>query len=149
MRHLATSLFLIQLSTTLGMTGLIWFVQIVHYPLFARVGDAAFVPYARRHATLTGYVVGGPMLLELLSALATLVPSLRPPFISTIDSIGSVTLLAIIWAATGLLQVPLHSQLAHARDAALIDQLVRGNWIRTVAWSLRSFLLLFCLHRTL
>ncbi len=149
MPHLATPLFLLQLATTLGMTGLIWFVQIVHYPLFSGVGDAAFVPYARRHATLTGYVVGGPMLLELLSALATLVPPLRPQFISSIDSIGSVTLLALIWGATGLLQVPLHSRLAHARDSALISQLVRGNWIRTVAWSLRSLLLLFCLHRAL
>ena len=149
MQTLASSVFLIQLATTLGMTGLIWFVQIVHYPLFARVGREAFVPYARCHATLTGYVVGGPMLFEALSALAALAPSLRPAFVSSKESIGSVALLACVWASTGLLQVPLHSRLADTQDSALIDRLVRGNWIRTAAWSLRSLLLLFCLHRAL
>ena len=149
MRHLTVTFFLIQLATTLAMTGLIWFVQIVHYPLFARVGDDAFVSYARRHATLTGYVVGGPMLLELITASAALVPSLRPNFMSAVQSICSVVLLAMIWATTGLLQVPLHERLGLARDGALIEQLVRGNWIRTVGWSLRSLLLLLWLHRAL
>ena len=149
MHPVTTSLFLIQLATTLAMTGLIWFVQIVHYPLFARVGEEAFVPYARRHATLTGYVVGGPMLLELISASAALAPSLRPTFMTAVQSICSVALLAVIWAATALLQVPLHERLGRARNPALTGQLVCGNWIRTVGWSLRSLLLLFCLHRAL
>ena len=32
-------LLLLHAAATLFMTGLIWFVQVVHYPLFARVGE--------------------------------------------------------------------------------------------------------------
>ena len=149
MHSLATSIFLIQLTATLFMTGVIWFVQIVHYPLFAQVGDAAFVPYARRHATLTGYVVGGPMLLELAASLAALAPSLRPSFVSGPETAASALLVLLLWMSTGLLQVPLHEHLGQTRDPARMARLVRGNWIRTAAWTARSVLLLVCLHRAL
>ena len=145
----ATNLFLLQVVATLFMTGLIWFVQIVHYPLFKEVGSAAFVRYARHHATLTGYVVGGPMLFELATALTGLAPSLRPTFVSTVNAIESAVLVLLLWLATGLLQVPLHARFAEARDRAGIDRLVRSNWIRTVLWSARSALLMVCLHRAI
>lgn len=45
-------------AATLFMVGLIWFVQVVHYPLFAKVGPDVFVPYAASHGNLTGLVVG-------------------------------------------------------------------------------------------
>ncbi len=149
MHTLATSLFLVQLTATLLMTGLIWFVQIVHYPLFAHVGEQAFVPYARRHATLTGYVVGAPMLLELASALATLVSALRPVFLSTTAAWISAALVLLLWATTGLLQVPLHERLGRAHNSQLIRSLVAGNWVRTALWSARSILLLSIFYRVL
>ncbi len=131
------------------MTGLIWFVQIVHYPLFADVGQAVFVAYARRHAILTGYVVGPPMSAELATALLALVPSLRPSFLSASTAVASASLVLLLWATTGALQVPLHTRLGQQRDLALILRLVRGNWIRTLLWSLRSLLLLNGLRRVL
>jgi hypothetical protein len=63
-------------AATLFMVGLIWFVQVVHYPLFSRVGSDAFVPYAAAHGVLTTWVVGPPMLLEFATA-GWLAP--RPP----------------------------------------------------------------------
>ncbi len=107
------------------------------------------MPYARRHATLTGYVVGGPMLLELATALAALAPSLRPAFISPVEAGVMASLVLLLWLITGLVQVPLHERLGQARDEALMVRLVRGNWIRTALWSARSALLLVCLHRAL
>ena len=40
---------LVHVVATLVMTGLIWFVQIVHYPLMAKVGRADFAEYERLH----------------------------------------------------------------------------------------------------
>ena len=148
-KGLVINLFSLQIAVTLFMTGLIWFVQIVHYPLFHTVGDATFVPYARRHATLTGYVVGGPMLLELATALAGLAPSLRPSFVSLGDASVSAVLVLSLWLVTGLLQVPWHERLGRARDPVLIGGLSRSNWIRTALWSARSALLMVCLQRAL
>ena len=63
-------LFLVHLVATAYMVGVIWFVQIVHYPLMLEVGDAAFCRYSRLHQSRTSYVVGPPMLIEALSGLA-------------------------------------------------------------------------------
>jgi hypothetical protein len=56
---------LANLCVSLLMTGVIWFVQIVHYPLFAKVGTGEFIAYERNHADRTGYVVAPPMIFEL------------------------------------------------------------------------------------
>ena len=37
---------LANLSATLFMVSVIWFVQMVHYPLFARVGQEKFALYS-------------------------------------------------------------------------------------------------------
>ena len=60
---------LIQDAATLFMVGLIWFVQIVHYPLFSRVGEEAFQRYETDHQRLTTWVVGPPMLAEFATAI--------------------------------------------------------------------------------
>jgi len=127
------------------MTGLIWFVQIVHYPLFAAVRttttSSAFRCYALQHAKRTGWVVFPPMLIELLTSLAILAPRFRPAFLSTEAAAASAILAALIWASTGLLQVPLHDRLSKNPDEATIRSLVRSNWLRTVLWSVRAMLL--------
>ncbi|MBM4195260.1 MAG: hypothetical protein FJ202_12930 [Gemmatimonadetes bacterium] len=63
-------LLLLHAAMTLFMVGVIWFVQVVHYPLFSRVGEAAFPEYGRHHVRRTGWVVGLPMLVELGAAIA-------------------------------------------------------------------------------
>ena len=53
---------------TVAMTGLIWFVQVVHYPLFARVGEEGFHAYEAAHARATSRVVAPLMLGEVGTA---------------------------------------------------------------------------------
>ena len=142
-------LFLAQLATTLFMTGLIWFVQIVHYPLFPAVGASSFLQYEALHATRTGWVVFPPMLLELLTACAAVLPMYRAGFVSRGEAWVSAGLVLVIWASTGLLQVPLHNRLALTADPATMHRLVQTNWIRTVSWTLRAALLLTQLSRAL
>jgi len=50
------------------MVGLIWLVQVVHYPLFGMVGPGDFKSYHHKHTRLISWVVGPPMLVEGLSA---------------------------------------------------------------------------------
>lgn len=146
---LPQTLFLLQLASTLFMTGLIWFVQIVHYPLFPFVHASAFPRYEQLHAQRTGFVVFPPMLVELLTALATLFPALRPPQLSFRACLLSAALVLLIWLSTALLQIPLHNQLDRAPTPAIMRRLVLSNWLRTAAWTARSALLLTALYRTL
>jgi hypothetical protein len=142
---LPTLLFFAQFAATLFMTGLIWFVQIVHYPLFATVHrlapGAGFREYEASHANRTSFVVFPPMAVELLTALAALVPSLRPGFVSGGAAVASAALLLLIWISTGMIQVPLHNRLASNATAEAIDRLVLSNWLRTVLWTARAILL--------
>lgn len=121
------------------MTGLIWFVQVVHYPLLSRLGEAYFLPYHRMHCERTGYVVGPLMLVELGSA-AALVYLLTPGSARTAAWAG-LLLLGVIWASTALVQIPQHNRLSVlGADPATLAALVRGNWLRTAAWTLRAVL---------
>lgn len=63
-----THLLLAHAAATWAMVGLIWFVQVVHYPLFAAVDAAESPVYARLHQRRTTWVVGPPMLVERATA---------------------------------------------------------------------------------
>jgi hypothetical protein len=56
-------------------------------------------------------------------------------------------LLVAIWLSTMLLQVPEHGRLSAGYVADAHRRLVATNWIRTVAWTLRSAILLRILAR--
>ena len=140
-----SALITIHAASTLFMTGLIWFVQVVHYPLLAAVGRDGFPAYATKHASRTTLVVGPPMLAELGSAVVLL--SLAPASGPLGLYIGGLVLLAVIWVTTAVMQVPQHDRLQQGFDAHVHRALVHGNWIRTVAWSLRSGLVLWLMIR--
>lgn len=123
---------------TLSMTGLIWFVQVVHYPLMARVGAKQFPAYEAMHTARTTWVVAPLMLVELASAVALAV--IRPDGVGSWQPIAALALLAGIWASTAWLQVPQHRRLADGFDRDAHAKLVGTNWLRTVGWSLRALL---------
>lgn len=139
-------ILLLNAAATLYMTGLIWFVQVVHYPLFAKVGAEGFASYERSHAQLTNWVVTVPMLMEF--ATACLLLAVRPANVSRLEAWIGVSLVVAIWASTWLLQVPRHGQLATGFDAQAHHALVLTNWIRTLAWSARGLLVLMWLARS-
>jgi hypothetical protein len=136
-------LFLIHLAATWYLIGLCWLVQRVQYPLMGRVGVESFTAYEQAHVSRIGPVVAPMMLIEVASGLLLLAIGgeafRRPAFV------GAIALLVLIWLSTFLLQVPLHSRLSKGFDAAAHASLVRTNWIRTLAWSVRGGLLLWML----
>ena len=129
-------LLAVHASATAAMVGLIWFVQIVHYPLFAAVGENSFVDYEALHTVRTGWVVGPLMGVESLSAVVIAV-GLTDEVGVALAVVGLVLLVGI-HASTILLQVPAHRRLSTGFDASVHRRLVRTNWIRTVGWSLRG-----------
>ncbi len=137
-------LLLTQVAATLVMVGVIWFVQIVHYPLMARVLAAEFAAYEREHQNRTTFVVAPTMLIEAVAAGVLLV--VAPPGPGRILSAAGIALLAVIWLSTFLVQVPLHTRLAGGFDAGAHRKLVWSNWLRTLAWTGRGVLALVMLR---
>lgn len=132
----ADGLVLANLTSTLFMVGVIWFVQVVHYPLFSKVGEAGFVAYEDDHSRLTSYVVGPPMLVEAGTSLLLLV--FRPDGVPGWLVWFGFGLVVAIWASTALLQVPRHTALGAGFDVSAHRFLVASNWVRTIAWTLRG-----------
>ena len=125
----------VHLVATACMAGLIWFVQVVHYPLFASVGADGFAAYERAHQRLTSFVVGPFMAVEGVTVLWLF---FAPPdgMSRVLPLIGGVVL-AAVHASTIFLQVPQHTALSSGFDPVRVARLVRTNWIRTVGWSTR------------
>ncbi|MCA9295371.1 MAG: hypothetical protein KC983_02620 [Phycisphaerales bacterium] len=133
------------LIATVMMTGLIWFVQVVHYPLMSRVGTGGFIVYERDHMQRTTWVVAPLMLVELITALMLAAQPMvmtGAAWVSPVLAWTGMALVGVIWASTALLQVPCHRRLAQGFDPASWRRLVRTNWMRTAAWSARSCLAL-------
>ena len=140
-------LLLIHAGATLSMGGLIWFVQVVHYPLFASVGRETAPAYFQLHTRLTGFVVVPLMLTELVTAVLLM---WQPPSGVPYPALtAGLVLLVLVWVSTFVLQVPCHRQLSDGWDELTIRRLVRTNWIRTLLWSARSILVLWMVVRQL
>lgn len=129
---------LLQLPFCAAMCGLIWFVQVVHYPLLARVGEEQSVVYQAQHMRRTTYVVLPLMGIEFALAFRA---GFQPAFWRSGEALACGFLLAVVWGSTFLVQVPLHARLARAFDAGVHRALVRTNWVRTLAWTVRLVLL--------
>lgn len=142
---MSSTIFFFHLANTLVLVGLIWTVQLVQYPLFARVGEEAFAAYHRGHSQRIGWLVVPLMTVELLGAVWLAADP--PAAVEAGAAELALALLVVIWVSTALLQVPCHRRLAHGFDRRVHLRLVQSNWLRTVAWTARGALLLWLAAR--
>lgn len=123
------------LASTLFMTGLVWFCQVVGYPLLGPDRQ-------REHMVRTLPLVTIPMIVEMASAVALAASPLRGTAVQAAVALG---LVVAIWAWTLAFIAPYHFSLARRFDPAVHGALVRANWLRTLAWSARAALLVWML----
>jgi len=144
---LITLILVLHGAATWFMTGLIWFVQVVHYPLYDRIGAESFVAYERLHCSLTTIVVAPVMILELLTAVLLIFQ--RPRCLLLPEALLNLALLALIWLSTLFIADQLHGSLAGQFSKETHQALVGWNWLRTAAWSMRAVLLAAVFYRGL
>ena len=118
------------------MTGVIWFVQWVHYPLLASVPVDRAVETAIKHQRSTGQVLAIPMAVEGFTTLGLLIS--RPEGVQVIWPWIGAVLLAVALGSTVILSVPLHAKMVANPTAEVGRRLVVTNWPRTIAWSARA-----------
>jgi uncharacterized membrane protein len=128
------------------MVGLIWMVQVVHYPMLAQMSALQPVTAAVDHQRRISRVVGPLMAAEGVTALVLLAD--RPQTMSVLSAWVAAALLGVALLSTVLVQVPLHARLAAAHDDEVAARLVTTNWVRTAAWTARGVLLAVVLITT-
>ncbi len=135
---------IINLVSTLMLTGIIWFVQIVHYPLFHAVGAKYFRTYEQAHQRLTSYIVVPLMFGELIGA--ALLPFFGFWGMSMYLAYGNLALAILIWFVTFTVQLPLHRRLAEGYNRQYVSRLVKSNFLRVVLWSGKTVIILIIIY---
>ena len=122
--------FLSHLISTAIMVGVIWIVQLVHYPSFRYIESGKFRDFAFFHRQKIAYIVAPVMVVELLTGLFLL------PHFHSIFAVSMVMLLGV-WLVTFFYSIKEHNILLSGKDEESIERLVKTNWYRTLLWSIR------------
>jgi hypothetical protein len=121
------------------MVGMIWTIHLVHYPLFAEVGEATYETFQSEHVERIGSLLLVPWAIEGAMVMALLwfafVAGLRD---LRIPSLVGATAMAAVLAISAFWSAPAHGDLADGFDAAVHDRLMTANLIRALAWTLRG-----------
>lgn len=129
-------LLVANLTVTSVMFGVIWVIQLVHYPLFEGLDFNSFTKWHEFHARYISFIVAPMMVGELGLSLWYLLA--QREWVS-----GLLFALTVgIWASTFLLSVPLHNRLGQQNASfeesrVAIRKLVLSNWPRTLIYSLK------------
>ena len=137
------SIVLINIISSFFAAGLIWVIQLVHYPSMKFVSENEFESFHSFHQKKISILAMPLMAIELITSIILLIQSFENDT-SLIFKINFM-IVVLIWFSTFFMQVPLHQKLSKGKNDVLIDKLVFTNWFRTVLWTLRSILMLFLL----
>ena len=122
------------------MTGVIWVIQLVHYPIFDAVergpDDQLWQRFGDRHRRSVSFVVGPFMLVEGITGIWLIIDP--PADLAIALPLCAGALMALAYGTTALVSVPLHEQLTATFDERAHRRLVSTNWIRTFAWTARA-----------
>ena len=125
-----------QVVGSVGMFGVIWMVQIVHYPLMRFVSAEQFARFETAHRVRISWVVGPLMAVEGVCVLAFLFAP--PAGLAWWLPWAGAGAEAIAIGTTVFVSAPLHEKLNAHFDPATLNRLVATNWIRTIAWTCRA-----------
>lgn len=128
--------------SSFALFGLIWCVQLVHYPFFLRSDQIRFVEHIGFHKIRISIIVVPLMVTELFSSGWL---SFYSPILKGWHIFGFI-IVVLIWTVTFLVQVPLHEKLSDGFNEQNIRKLIHSNWIRTFLWTVKSVSSIYILY---
>ena len=130
-------LFFLNVISAFLLTGVIWTIQLVHYPSFHFIDKLSFTNFHNFHERRISIIVMPLMFIELITSIALYTHNMWS-IVFTLN----LLVVVLIWCSTFFVQVPIHSILSQKKDKDLIEKLVNTNWIRTFLWSMRMLLII-------
>ena len=136
-------IFLFNLVLSFIAVGLIWTIQLVHYPSMRYISKNKFPEYHNFHSIRISILAMPLMLAELVTSIMLWYQNLN----NAIQAIFLINLIIVvlIWFSTFLIQVPLHNALSKEKNTEKLSKLIYTNWIRTILWTSRSILMILFL----
>jgi len=130
-------LFFLNVISAFILTGVIWTIQLVHYPSFYYIDKLSFLSFHQFHNNRISMIVMPFMMVELITSIILYMNDTSSLIFSL--NLGIVLL---IWCSTFFIQVPIHNILSQEKDKKMIKKLVNTNWIRTFLWTFRMLLII-------
>lgn len=135
---------LMQLVCSWMMIGIIWFMQLVHYPLYAKIKEG-FIEYERSQIRRVAFLVGPIMLIEAITSI--ILVGVAPIGIQTKLAALNLILLIFIWISTFLFLMGTHQKLSIRFSKKVLHVLIASNWIRAILWTMKGFLIILMIYR--
>lgn len=136
-----SKIIFLHVAFTFLMTGVIWVIQLLHYPSFRFFPEQDFPQKMKWHQFNISWIVLPAMIIELFTG-GFICWKLKLS-----DQIWNINLmlLILIWISTLVLQGPTHQKLLAGKNLRLIDFLIQTNWIRVLLWNVRSGIFIWLL----
>ncbi len=131
----------IYIFSSIFMLGLIWVIQLVHYPSFLFVDNSKFVNFEKFHSQKITYIVMPMMIAEIVSCSMIVVRDYWQGDGSWFWMINMISLLGI-WLSTFCLSIPCHAKLRRGYCHTTIKRLIDTNWPRTFLWTVKGCLVI-------
>ena len=119
------------------LTGVIWTIQLIHYPSFHYIDKLSFVNFHKFHEWRISIIVIPLMIVELITSVVLYMNDT-----SSLIFALNLAIIVLIWCSTFFIQVPIHTILSSGKDKKMIEKLVKTNWIRTFLWTIRMLLII-------
>lgn len=129
-------LLLLWAALVFWVLGQIWLVQIVVYPLFAKVGETEYVAYHRFYTRC----IPLPVIIPGFASFLLPVPlALYGPVVPHWMSAANIAVGIIGLLVTVVLEIPHHNRLEKdGKNDNSITELIRYNWPRTLSISIQA-----------
>lgn len=125
-------LFYSNLIVSSILLGLILVIHFVHYKSFNFIDVEKFVEFHKFHTKNISFLVIPLMIIEVVISIIICY------FYFSILSLINLSLVALIWITTFLLQVPSHNKLSTGKSITEIEKLVSGNVFRVYLWFFKA-----------
>jgi hypothetical protein len=137
------AIVIVHAGATWFLVGLIWTIQLVHYPTFSSVDPVIYNSFQKRHMHRMGQLIGLPWLVEGICVLALflLAPDDQIRLLATLGGILELVVIGITVRSS----IPAHETLSDGFDEAAHHRLLRSNWWRCGAWTARGIIALIML----
>lgn len=135
------AVFYFHFMLCIAVTAILWFMQVVHYPLFAFVDKTRWSEFTERKRRQTMMILYPLMAFEALTGITLiLMASQSATYIFLALEVG---LLAVLHIYNFMYFNALVKKITGPEDSLNHQRCVKMHWIRTAGWSLRLVLLIF------
>ncbi|AZQ58280.1 hypothetical protein EJ994_05450 [Maribacter sp. MJ134] len=129
---------LIRMLSDFGLVVLIWMVQLIIYPSFARYTHENLLSWHRIYTKRLASIVI-PLMFTQAFVVAYQLYKTQEFF-----TYCSAVLVVLVWLSTFTQFVPLHNNISKGEKVAdSVEKLIQRNWIRTALWTLLFMLSLW------